>query len=65
MFRPDGKFASVDLEGLVLVRNLTTGQEIRRFEAADGLIALAVSTDGTLIASGSRDRVVRIWKRTE
>jgi WD40 repeat protein len=54
-------------DGSIAVWDADTGREVKTWHGggANGLIALAVSTDGSLIASGSRDRVVRIWKRAE
>ncbi|HKA08270.1 MAG TPA: hypothetical protein VKD71_13505, partial [Gemmataceae bacterium] len=49
--------------GSVKVWDAETGHEVRAWkgEATTGLIALALSSDGTQVATGSRDKIVRIW----
>jgi eukaryotic-like serine/threonine-protein kinase len=51
-------------DGSLAVWDTETGREIRGWHgyAANGLIALAVSSNGTTVATGSRDRIVRLWK---
>jgi len=50
--------------GALKVWDATTGDEIRawRGDAAVGIISLAVSRDGTAAVTGSRDKIVRIWR---
>lgn len=46
----------------VLVWELTTGTEVRRWRAHDGQIpTVSTSPDGTTVASGSRDDSIRMW----
>jgi serine/threonine protein kinase len=54
-------------DGSLSVWDVDTGREVRTWRSggANGLLALAVSPNGSLFASGSRDRVVRLWKRAE
>jgi WD40 repeat protein len=54
-------------EGSLAVWDAGTGREVRAWRGggANGLIALAVSPSGSLFATGSRDRVVRLWRRVD
>jgi WD40 repeat protein len=50
--------------GGLRVWDVASGQEVRTWRGFDarGLIAMAVSPDGTYALTGSRDKVVRFWK---
>src|SRR5262245_3082812 len=50
--------------GAITVWDAETGDEVRawRGEAATGIISLALSSDGSVAATGSRDKIVRIWR---
>jgi serine/threonine protein kinase/WD40 repeat protein len=49
--------------GALKVWDAETGQEIRGWkgDATGGLISLAISADGAVAATGSRDKLVRLW----
>ena len=49
--------------GSIKVWDAQTGHEVQAWKGAatTDLIALALSSDGTQIATGSRDKIVRIW----
>ncbi len=49
-------------DGKILLWDLETGELIARWEGHDKkVVAIAVSLDGKLVASGSWDRTVRLW----
>lgn len=50
-------------DGYVRCWNVETGECLReKFAHRSGTVRLAVSADGTLLASGGNDRTVRVWK---
>lgn len=51
-------------DGSLSVWDADTGKEIRGWHgaAANGLLTLAVASNGTVVATGSRDKIVRLWK---
>jgi WD40 repeat protein len=59
----DGKLLATSAPGhIVVVRDVTTGQEIRRLSGHKGPItALAFSPDGQTLASGSQDTTILLW----
>jgi len=74
-FLPDGKrlvscggplanSANPGEGGAIKVWDAATGEEIRawRGDAATGIISLALSRDGAAAATGSRDKIVRVWR---
>ncbi|MDC0749676.1 WD40 repeat domain-containing protein [Polyangium mundeleinium] len=62
-FSPDGTWAAVDMGDAILLFSLTkTKAPARSFQGHTGSIrALSFSLDGKYLASGSRDKTVRIW----
>ncbi|HEX3150028.1 MAG TPA: serine/threonine-protein kinase [Gemmataceae bacterium] len=51
-------------DGSLSVWDTDTGKEIRGWHgaAANGLLTVAVSSNGAMAATGSRDKIVRLWK---
>ena len=62
-FSQDGKRMAVAtiFEPLVAVWDVTTGKELFRSKEKAVVNALAFSADGKLVATGSYDRVVKVW----
>jgi WD40 repeat protein len=49
-------------DGLIHLRDLTTGKELARWKAHDSAVtALTFSPDGKLLVSGADDGAVRVW----
>jgi WD40 repeat protein len=63
---PDDSFAVAGTQaGLLRVMNLATKAELPALPAhSGGTAAVALNRDGTLLATGGRDRAVRLWRRT-
>src|SRR6185295_9460387 len=54
--------ASGSQDADIKIWSVATGQEIRTLTAhSDGVIALAISSDGKKLASGSQDRTILVW----
>jgi tRNA A-37 threonylcarbamoyl transferase component Bud32/outer membrane protein assembly factor BamB len=51
-------------DGGLRIWDAESGREVKGWQGngANGLLAMAVSANGSLIATGCRDRVVRIWR---
>jgi len=62
-FAPDGlSLASGDTNGVVLIRDLTTGDPIHTFHSDDAeLTCLAFAPDGRTLASAALGRVIHLW----
>jgi WD40 repeat protein len=65
-FSPDGKMlASGDRDGLIVLWNTTTGQEIQSYSGHQaGIIGLAFSPDGNRLVSISQDNTLMQWDIT-
>lgn len=65
-FSPDGRFVvSGDEEGTVLVWHALTGQQVRRFTAADGAVTglgCAADDHGMVLVTGGADGRIRTWR---
>ncbi len=60
-YSPDGRqFASGDLGGQLIVRDLESGAEVFRAKQGQYVHAVAYSPDGKLLATGSSDHQIRI-----
>jgi WD40 repeat protein len=61
-YSPDGRrLLSGGASGTAYLRSLETGAELRRFEHADAVRAVAFSDDGKLAATGSFDGTATVW----
>ncbi|MBJ01556.1 MAG: hypothetical protein CMK00_01655 [Planctomycetes bacterium] len=62
-FSPDGKWFALNAGGRVItIRSAGTGKVVRRLEGHRGIVtSIAVSPNGTLLASSSVDQTVRLW----
>jgi WD40 repeat protein len=56
---------SANADGTVMIWHLRTGQQlcILSNDSAASVMAVAISSDGQLIASGGADSMIRIWQR--
>jgi WD40 repeat protein len=60
-FSPDGThFASGSMDGMVLIRDAATGEQLERLEGGP-VNSLAFSPDGSLLAAGMLDGRVLLW----
>lgn len=63
LFTPDGRYL---LQSSGVIRDSATGEVAGQFEGhADGILSMAFSRDGTLLATGSNDGEIRIWNFSE
>lgn len=61
-FTPDGRELVVSVDGKVIVIDVARGKEMGRLEGHPyGPVAVAVSADGTSIATGYSSGLVRLW----
>jgi WD40 repeat protein len=62
-FTPDSRYVVVGVEdGSIRMIDATTGREAHRFDRhTPGWLAVAVSGNGSLVASGGADSAVRVW----
>jgi WD40 repeat protein len=62
-FTPDGQnfFARSSSGAASQLWNVSTGQLIRRFDAKSSINAVAISPDGTTLATGLRDNAIKLW----
>jgi WD40 repeat protein len=53
--------AAADKDGTVLVQNVLSGVEVQNFPRLTDVILISLGTDGTLLATASRDGTVKLW----
>jgi dipeptidyl aminopeptidase/acylaminoacyl peptidase len=64
-FAPDGRTLAVAVDQTVRLWDLATGRLVANLAGHEGKVqCLAYSSDGTLLASGSHNRTVRLWDVT-
>jgi len=62
-YRPDDRKLAIAEGSDILILDAATGAILKRLEGHSGQVyALAWHPDGTCLASGGRDRVIRIWE---
>jgi WD40 repeat protein len=62
LFAPDGRrYAIGDYDGQVVVYDTRTGKELRRFQHAGPVWALAFSPDGRTLAASSGEAPIFLW----
>jgi RNA polymerase sigma factor (sigma-70 family) len=62
-FSADGQFLALGNSGTLHVWDARAGKEIKQWKGHDkGLVGLALSSDGKMLASRSRDRTIRLWE---
>lgn len=67
-FSPDSRFlVSVDsaLGPTARLWDVASGQEVRTFTGTDWVSSMSLSSDGTLLASGGRDGLARLWNMAD
>ncbi len=61
-FSPDGKRVAVGgARGGMVLRDVETGKEVRRFSPHGGIHVIAFSSDGRMLATASPGGVIRLW----
>ena len=62
VFTNDGKqIVAANLDGVVKIYDVDGKKEVKELKAHDGILALALSPDGTKIATGGWDQLIKIW----
>lgn len=59
---PDGVGLVVTYDATILVWDMQQGQVTRKLVLPSGIVSMAVSPDGQLIAAGLDDRTVQLWR---
>lgn len=61
-FSPDGtKLASADVKGIIILWDVKTGRELRRYNAKYWIREVAFNPEGTLLASADEGGRIRLW----
>jgi hypothetical protein len=64
-FSPDGRLLAIDTGHAVILFEVASGKEVRRFRGHEvGVLSLSFSSDGRLLASGSFDLTGLVWDVT-
>ena len=61
-FSPDGQCIASAYGSAVVLRHTATGRPLQVLTGHQGATAVAIDPSGTWLASGSRDRMVRLWE---
>ncbi len=64
VFHPQGKWLAMAVSDRILILSMPTGKRLSAWQTTEKINALAVSPDGSILASGG-NKTVTVWKVTE